>query len=292
MCVLLSIQMAPLIADRCQTLVEMLGDYADTNKSVEVFRTFGKLTMETIIAAAFGHLIDIQRGESDQLVQAAQLILGNVTEGRQLAIENIVLLLSNFPFVEPLLRYRASRSKAAVAYQSICEVALSLIHTRRESPNKQSYKDLLQLMIDATAEDKGEQRRLTNEEIFSQCFVFIAAGYETTANALTYTAYLLALNPDIQEKLIGQIMEYFAAHPDVSVYDMAQELTYLDMVVQESLRLYPPVPQTSRHCNETAHIGDVVIPKGAQVTIPIWHIHHSAEHWSDPETFDPERYTN
>ena len=283
--------MAPLISDRCQSLVEVLGEYADTNESVEVFRTFGKLTMETIIAAAFGRVIDIQRGESDQLVQAAQLIFGNITEGRQLAFENTVLLLSNFPCVEPLLRYGASRSKAAAAYRSICEVALSLIHTRHESPDKQSYKDLLQLMIDATAEDKGEQRRLTDEEILSQCFTFIAAGYETTANALTYTAYLLALNPDIQEKLIGQVKEYFAGHPDVSLYDMAQELTYLDMVVQESLRLYPPAPQTSRHCNETAHIGSVVIPKGAQVTIPIWYIHHDAEHWSDPEKFDPERYT-
>ena len=55
--------MAPLIADRCQTLVEVLQEYVDTNTSVEVFHIFGKLTMETIIAAAFGHLIDIQREE-------------------------------------------------------------------------------------------------------------------------------------------------------------------------------------------------------------------------------------
>ena len=86
------------------------------------------------------------------------------------------------------------------------------------SSSKHHYKDLLQLMIDATAEDKGEQRRLTNEEIRSQCFTFIAAGYETTANTLTHTAYLLALNPDIQEKLFGLIREYFASHPNVSLF--------------------------------------------------------------------------
>ena len=184
MCVLLSIQMAPLIADRCQTLVEMLGDYADTNKSVEVFRTFGKLTMETIIAAAFGHLIDIQRGESDQLVDAMQVIFSNLAEGQKLNIESITLLLSNFPCLEPLLRYIIKKSKVFTARYVVEEVADGLIKARRMSSNKHHYKDLLQLMIDATAEDKGEQRRLTNEEIFSQCFPFIAAGYETTANVL------------------------------------------------------------------------------------------------------------
>ena len=79
----------------------------------------------------------------------------------------------------------------------------------------------------------------------------MAAGYETTANALTYTTYLLALNPDIQEKLIDQIREYISDHPDLSLYNMAQKLTYLDMIIKESLRLYPPAPQTSRQYAKT-----------------------------------------
>ena len=283
--------MAPLIADRCQTLVEILVEYTDTNISVDVFRIFGKLTMETIIAAAFGHLIDIQRGESDQLVEAVQLIFTNIAEGQKLSIESVTVLLSNFPYLKPILRYIVKYKLSAAVYM-LDEVAGGLIEARRMTPNKQDYKDLLQLMIDATAEDSGEKRRLTNEEILPQCFTFIIAGYETTANALTYTAYLLALNPDIQEKLISQVKGYFASHPNVSLYDMAQQLTYLDMVVQESLRLYPPVVYAFRQCNETTHIGSVVIPKGAEVNIPIWHIHHNAEHWSDPEKFDPERYTH
>ena len=283
--------MAPLIADHCQTLVEVLGEYANTNKSVEVFHTFGKLAMEIIIAAAFGHLIDIQRGENDQLVEAMQLIFSNIAEGQKLNIDSITLLLSNFPCLEPILRYIVRKSKVFAAFCTVEKVADGLIKARQMSSNK-SYKDLLQLMINATAEDKGEQSRLTNEEILAQCFNFMAAGYDTSANALTYTAYLLALNPDIQEKLSSQVKGYFASHPNVSLYDMAQELTYLDMVVRESLRLYPPAPVTARHCNETTTIGEVVIPKGAQVNIPIWHIHHNAEHWSDPERFDPERYTH
>ena len=281
--------MAPLIVDRCTTLVEKLGECSDTNKSVEVFGVFGKLTMETIIATAFGRIIDVQRGESDQLVDAAKVIFSSTAEGQYLSPSGLIMIVSNFPCVEPLIRYIVGKSKVANAFATIYEVGESLIKVRRMSPNQQNYKDFLQLMIDATVEDKGEHRRLTDLEIVSQCSTFIAAGYETTANALTYTAYLLALNPDIQEKLIDQIREYISDHPDLSLYNMAQELTYLDMVVQESLRLYPPAPETVRQCANTCTVGDFVIPKGVVVSIPIWHIHHDPQHWEDPEKFDPER---
>ena len=235
--------MASLIADRCTTLVEILGECADTNKSVEVFGVFGKLTMETIIATAFGRIIDVQRGESDQLVDAAKMIFSGTTDGQYLSLSGLVFIVSNFPCFEPLIRYILRKSEVANAFATIYEVGESLVQSRRMSHDQQNYKDFLQLMIDATAEDKGEHRRLTDLKIVSQCFTFIVAGYETTANALTYTAYLLALNPDIQEKLIDQIREYISDHPDLSLYNMAQELTYLDMVIQESLRLYPPVPR-------------------------------------------------
>ena len=281
--------MAPLIADRCTTLVEILGECADTNKSVEVFGVFGKLTMETIIATAFGRIIDVQRGESDQLVDAAKMIFSGTTEGQYLSLSGLMFIVSNFPCFEPFIRYILRKSEVANAFATIYEVGESLVQSRRMSHNQQNYKDFLQLMIDATAEDKGEHRRLTNLEIVSQCFTFIVAGYETTANALTYTAYLLALNPDIQEKLIDQIREYISDHPDLSLYNMAQELTYLDMVIQESLRLYPPVPETVRYCAKTCKVGDIVIPEGIVVRIPIWHIHHDPQNWEDPERFYPER---
>jgi len=76
------------------------------------------------------------------------------------------------------------------------------------------HKDLLQLMIDATEEGEGGGgRRLTDEEIVSHSITFLLAGYETTANTLAYTSYLLALNPEIQEKLQAAIDEYFESNP-------------------------------------------------------------------------------
>ena len=66
--------MAPLVVDRCNTLESILAEYANTEMSIDIFDVFGKLTMETIVAAAFGRVIDVQRGESDELVNAAKEI--------------------------------------------------------------------------------------------------------------------------------------------------------------------------------------------------------------------------
>ena len=80
------------------------------------------------------------------------------------------------------------------------------------------YKDLLQLMIEASVqEEEGcpvqSDKKLTNEQIVSHCITFFLAGYETTANTLSYTAYLLALHPDIQEKLQREIDNYLDDNP-------------------------------------------------------------------------------
>ena len=76
------------------------------------------------------------------------------------------------------------------------------------------YKDILQLMLDASVEEKGGERKLSDLEIVSYSITFLLAGYETTANTLAYTSYLLALNPDAQEKLCAEIDEYFGSNPD------------------------------------------------------------------------------
>ena len=76
------------------------------------------------------------------------------------------------------------------------------------------HKDLLQLMIDATeGGEGGGGRKLTDEEIVAHSITFLVAGYETTSNLLAYTSYLLAVNPEIQEKLQSTIEEYFESNP-------------------------------------------------------------------------------
>ena len=128
------------------------------------------------------------------------------------------------------------------------------------------YKDLLQHMIEASIESGSGSRSkevMNDDEIVAHSFTFILAGYETTANALTYVSYLLALHPDIQENLQAEIDNYYdnnsvsvsrgyswvvyfcysVVMQNASPYEASTDLEYLDMVIGETLRFYPPVPR-------------------------------------------------
>ncbi|RWS16345.1 thromboxane A synthase-like protein, partial [Dinothrombium tinctorium] len=110
--------------------------------------------------------------------------------------------------------------------------------------------------------------------------IIILAGYETTANGLTYLIYMLAKHPNIQEKLRDEILRE------------GHNTQYLEMVWMETLRLYPPVTLfVTREANQDSIVDDYYIEKGTIVQVPVWHIHHRSDIWEDPFTFDPQRFS-
>eukprot|EP00731_Ephydatia_muelleri_P004281 Em0002g457a len=120
--------------------------------------------------------------------------------------------------------------------------------------------------------------------IAAYCIGFLLAGYETTANTLAFTAYLLATNPEVQDKLCDKIDLYLQQNPSRGAI--------CDMVLQESLRLYPPGFRAFRHASRNVKVkDDLVIPKGMSLVIPIIALHHSKVFWENPEEFRPERFT-
>ena len=106
---------------------------------------------------------------------------------------------------------------------------------------RSTAKDLLQEAHDENKETKSSGY-LNNDEIVSTIMTIILAGYETTSNALSYTAYLLALNPTIQDKLIKEINDYYEVNP---LYDAAENIEYVNMVLCGSMRIFPPAPRTN-----------------------------------------------
>lgn len=114
--------------------------------------------------------------------------------------------------------------------------------------------------------------------------------YETTAAALIFTSYLLAKNPDVQRKLQEEIDNNFPDDEVVNL-DNVSELQYLDMVLSESMRVYPPIAQIGRWAAEERTICGKVIPKHVAVLSAIWVLHHDPKFWTDPWKFDPERFS-
>ena len=151
-------------------------------------------------------------------------------------------------------------------------------------------QDLLHLMLEAHHEDTVTDR-LSNDEIVATVATIMLAGYETTNNTLSYTAYLLALNPTVQDKLIQEINNYYENNPDSSLYDAAENIEYVNMVLCESLRMYPPAPRTNRECKQTCAVADdLIIEEGIDISFPIFLLHRNPEYWPNPDKFDPERF--
>lgn len=128
----------------------------------------------------------------------------------------------------------------------------------------------------------------TNEELAAEAFLVYIGGFETSSTLMTFALYELAINPNIQERLRDEIKS-----TTIDSYDSLVGMKYLDMVINETLRKYPPIPNTARRSTK-----DYVIPgtkltieKGTSIEIAIYSLHHDPEHFPEPQKFDPERFT-
>nr|XP_040133681.1 cytochrome P450 3A4-like [Ictidomys tridecemlineatus] len=156
---------------------------------------------------------------------------------------------------------------------------------------KEHRIDFLQLMIDSqNSQDKEPYQGLSDLEIAAQSIIFILAGYDTTSTSLSFIMYLLATHPDVQKKLQQEIDETLPNKAPVT-YDVLFEMKYLDMVVNETLRLYPVVERIVRICKKDVELNGVLIPKGTIVAIPTYSLHQNSTYWSEPEKFYPERFS-
>nr|ACZ97417.2 cytochrome P450 CYP9A36 [Zygaena filipendulae] len=145
---------------------------------------------------------------------------------------------------------------------------------------------------------KTVQRVWTDDDLTAQATLFFFAGFETVSTVMTFLLYELAVNPDIQDKLVKEIKETHQKNNGKIDYSSIQHMKYMDMVVSEGLRLWPPAPATDRKCVKDYNLGkannyatDYIIRKGESIAIPIWAIHRSAEYFPDPLKFDPERFS-
>ncbi|XP_076416762.1 cytochrome P450 3A13-like isoform X6 [Peromyscus maniculatus bairdii] len=131
---------------------------------------------------------------------------------------------------------------------------------------------------------------LSDLEILAQSITFILAGYETTSTTLSFITYLLAIYPNVQKKLQHEI-DAVLPNKAPATYEALVKMEYLDMVVNESMRLYPVATRVNRLSKKDVEINGVLIPKGTVVVIPIFVLHRDPKYWPDPEEFHPERFS-
>jgi cytochrome P450 len=159
-----------------------------------------------------------------------------------------------------------------------------VIRTHRAS--EWNGPDLLSALLAAVDADDGT--RMSDQQLRDEMMTLFLAGHETTANALTWTWYLLSQHPHLEARLVDETNRVLKGR-DPGATDL-QNLPFSEMVVREAMRLYPPAPGFTREPIEDVTIGGYEVPKGSLVTVITYALHRDPRFFPDPESFDPERF--
>jgi cytochrome P450 len=273
-----------LMVDPIEQFLAGLQDGPKPRREIDMTEAMTALTLDIVGSALFG------RGMAD----LARQIGPNVTMGlRGAELATRLLLLFNPPkFVArgcalvvrhvPLLPPPINRLHNVLA--SIDDTVWGVIHDRRHDPAGRD-DDLLGLLL-SVRDDQGQPLPL--KRVRDEAATFMLAGHETTANAMSWMWYLLALNHEARDRMLAEVDEVLDdRRPTIDDID---RLPWTAACFLEAMRFFPPAWVIPRECVKDDVIGGHRIRKGESVLIPIHSLHHDERYWPDPEVFDPTRF--
>ncbi|XP_002731619.1 cytochrome P450 3A24-like [Saccoglossus kowalevskii] len=306
--------MSPLISRCADELIKNMEAHCKEGKTVQCKDLFGSYVVDSIASVGFGMDVSSQSQPEHPFVKHANLTA-------ILSLFNPVFaIVFFFPFLLPLLKYFEIQLLPMKTIDYFSQVVGETIKLRNSDKGASQRVDFLQLMINAHEiydeyvkskeddedHDEGVNRvefikdsthssvnlskGLSEDEMLAQSIVFFIAGYETTNATMSFVCYNLATNPETQEKLQKEIDEVMCNYDDVG-YEAVSKMKYLDMVVSETLRMFPPPSRFNRECNQDININGINIPKGMTVSVSPYVIHHDPDNYPDPEKFIPERFS-
>jgi len=232
-----------------------------------------QLTLNVVAQTLFATDLTEESGEEvEELASAINRIMG---------LYNFLVML---PAAEWLVHVRPPGLAAFVtARKRIDAVVYRMIaaHRRRGSHGG----SLLDLMLAASP----DQSPASEQSVRDQVITIFLAGYETVANALSWTWYLLSQNPECERRFHEEIDRELQGR--LPTYDDVPRLRYVEMALAESMRLYPPAWAMGRYARHDFHLGDFFLPAKTTVLMSQFITHRDARFFPDPLRFDPERFT-
>ncbi|KDP35176.1 hypothetical protein JCGZ_10710 [Jatropha curcas] len=265
------------------TSVEMMLEKWRHNegKEIEVFQEFKVLASEIISRTAFGSSYLEGQRIFDMINQLTLIIGRNRYRIRIPGIRNLVKTWDDI--------------ESEKIDQEIRDSIMNMIKKREEaammSQSNGFGTDFLGLLLKAHHDnnDPDQTKRLSVEEMIDECKTFYVVGHETTATSFTWTVFLLAIHTDWQDKARKEVLELFGQQSPSS--DGLSKMKLVSMIINEALRLYPPVLSIPKAVQRQVRLGKLVLPANIVIEIPVIALHHDPEIWGeDVYLFKPERF--
>ncbi|KAJ8774545.1 hypothetical protein K2173_016991 [Erythroxylum novogranatense] len=268
--------MIPAMITSIETMLKRWEEHE--GKDIEVFQEFKVLTSETISRTAFGSSY-LEGQKIFNMLTKMVMIIGRNPNGNKL------------PGIIKIFR-TTDDTESDKHTEELRKCIIELVKKREEEARRGQagfYGDdfLGQLMKLYHESDKAKQ--ITLDDLIDECKTFYIAGQETTSCALTWMIFLLAINTDWQEKVREEVLEQFDRK--VPSPEGIARLKTMNMTIHESLRLYPPVPVTSREVQRGTRLGKLIVPANMDIFIPVLALHSDPQIWGDDvHQFRPERF--
>lgn len=257
----------------------------NSDEEIDVVHDMTALTLDTIGLCGFDYRFNsFYRRDYNPFVEALVRSLETIMMQRGLPLEGLVM------------RTRLQTLEQDVAFMN--GMVDDLVRARREQMGEAAQKkDLLNSML--TGVDRATGTQLDDINIRYQINTFLIAGHETTSGLLSYTLYALLKNPDVLQKACDEVDRVFGPDPNIRpTYQQVTQLHYINQILKESLRLWPPAPAFSVYPLNEEVVCGYKLRKGITVNILVGALHRDPEVWGpradifDPENFSPEAERN
>lgn len=279
--------------------------------NINILEFFHRYSADVTAASAFGLKVDSFADSDNEFISYDRgfdnLINLNVFK---------TILLYKFRWLARIFKIQHTSRETSAKFRKLIldtmdERKMSNVHRQdlinimtqvREGTIKRQFEDSAPESFAVVAESEVGRatvdHKFEDDALVAQCFTFYTSSIKTTASTLTFLAYELMVNQDVQQKLYEEIEEVNEQLDGKPVtYDSIQRMKYLDQVVCEGLRKWPPVNQLDRVCTKnytfvTENGKQVTIEKGTRCIFPFIGLHHDPKYYEDPDRFDPERFSD
>jgi cytochrome P450 len=263
--------LANVITDLTNAMTERWKSRAMRNQPFDVIPEMKILTQQIIVRLMFGSQLAVAEAESIGCAFATLLKYFHYRH------ESLFALPEHWP---------TPRNHQMRQAQQLLDLFVRRIIEERRN-NATDGNDLLSMLLEARDEATGEG--MSDQPIRDEVRTFFISGYDSTSNALAWVWYVLAQHPHVEDQLYEELGTVLGGR--IPSFEDLPKLPYLRMVIEETLRLYSPAWATGRTAVAEDWIDGFYIPAGAKVIISPYVTHRLPFLWSDPETFEPERFT-
>ncbi|CAN8008001.1 unnamed protein product, partial [Ixodes pacificus] len=299
-------QMMGHITEVGDVFVKVLDKNVDKGKEVCMLETMQGLAMDYIGRAAFGINTTFQDDLKNPFLITAQRTLKEVMTGPFHVLAHCTTSLS--AVAAPILWL--NEVFGSFSFIRFTQETSKVIELRKKNPELRR-NDILQNLIDAeyeeptdaqasssnkttkgTTKDVSKTRTLTSEEVVMNTTMLFVAGFETTATALSYLTFALGKYPNVQDKVRQEVQEALEGSGSLDYETVTQRLKYVGQVVNETMRLWPPVLTfTTRQAKDDFEYKNTKYKAGTSIMSPTLQIQRDERFFPDPTKFDPDRFS-